>query len=150
MKKPWVLSYPLSVRQRHWSDWVDDQADPRLCWAHRSFCWCYLEQAYKFDKENLTWKWWVSRMWLSHMNHIMRKPVYAIHANNKDASAQSDQHTDSILPLVSTSKPLASLCSWAVWVWPLSQTPNVFSWRGSYIFSVATVVSYQVIRSAPL
>ena len=25
MKKPWVLSYPLSTRQRLWSDWADAQ-----------------------------------------------------------------------------------------------------------------------------
>ena len=34
MKKPWVLSYPLSAQQRHWSDLADAQADLSLCWAH--------------------------------------------------------------------------------------------------------------------
>ena len=38
MKKPWVLSYPLSAQWRLWSDWVDTQADLSLCWAHMSFC----------------------------------------------------------------------------------------------------------------
>ena len=37
MKKPWVLSYPLSARQRLWSDWVDAQADLSLRWAHTHF-----------------------------------------------------------------------------------------------------------------
>ena len=39
MKKHWVPSYPLSALRRLWSDWVDVQADPSLCWAHMPFCW---------------------------------------------------------------------------------------------------------------
>ena len=39
MKKPWVLSYPLSVQRRLWSDWADAQADLSLCWMHRPYCW---------------------------------------------------------------------------------------------------------------
>ena len=27
MKKAWVLSYPLSIKQKLWSDWADAQAD---------------------------------------------------------------------------------------------------------------------------
>ena len=38
MKKPWVLSFPLSAQRRLWSDWVSAQADLSLCWVHRSFC----------------------------------------------------------------------------------------------------------------
>ena len=34
MKKPWVLSYPLSA---NWSDWADVQADLSLRWAHTPF-----------------------------------------------------------------------------------------------------------------
>ena len=34
MKKAWVLSYPISVQQRLWSDWADAQADLSLCWTH--------------------------------------------------------------------------------------------------------------------
>ena len=37
MKKPWVLSHPLSAQQRLWSDWADAQADLSLCWAHAHF-----------------------------------------------------------------------------------------------------------------
>ena len=37
MKKPWVLSYPLSAQRRLWSDWVDAQADLSLRWAHTHF-----------------------------------------------------------------------------------------------------------------
>ena len=37
MKKAWVLSYPLSVQQRLWSDWADAQADLSLRWAHSHF-----------------------------------------------------------------------------------------------------------------
>ena len=46
MKKPWVLSYPLSAQRRLWSVWVDAQADPSLHWAHRSFCWYCHAAAY--------------------------------------------------------------------------------------------------------
>ena len=37
MKKPWVLSYPLSTQRRLWSDWADAQADLSLRWAHTHF-----------------------------------------------------------------------------------------------------------------
>ena len=37
MKKAWVLSYPLSVQQRLWSDWADAQADLSLRRAHSHF-----------------------------------------------------------------------------------------------------------------
>ena len=37
VKKPWVLSYPLSAHWRLWSDWVDAQADLSLRWAHIHF-----------------------------------------------------------------------------------------------------------------
>ena len=37
MKKPWVLSYPLSAQRRLWSDWADAQADMSLPWAHTYF-----------------------------------------------------------------------------------------------------------------
>ena len=39
MKKPWVLSYPLSAQRRLWSDWADAQADLSPRWAQWSFCW---------------------------------------------------------------------------------------------------------------
>ena len=34
MKKPRVLSYPLSTQRRLWSDWADAQADLSLHWVH--------------------------------------------------------------------------------------------------------------------
>ena len=37
VKKPWVLSYPLSAQRRLWSDWADAQADLNLRWAHTHF-----------------------------------------------------------------------------------------------------------------
>ena len=37
MKKPWVLSYPLSAQRRLWSDWADAQADLSLRWVHSHF-----------------------------------------------------------------------------------------------------------------
>ena len=46
MKKPWVLSYPLSAQRRLWWDWVDAQAEVSLPWAHMSFCWFCHEEAH--------------------------------------------------------------------------------------------------------
>ena len=37
MKKPWVLSYPLSAQRRFRSDWADAQADLSLRWEHSHF-----------------------------------------------------------------------------------------------------------------
>ena len=37
MKKPQVLSYPLSAQRRLWSDWVDAQADLSLRWVYSHF-----------------------------------------------------------------------------------------------------------------
>ena len=37
MKKPWVLSYPLSRQWRLWSDWANAQADQSLCLMHTHF-----------------------------------------------------------------------------------------------------------------
>ena len=37
MKKPWVLSNPMSAQRRLWSDWADAQADLSLRWAHTHF-----------------------------------------------------------------------------------------------------------------
>ena len=33
MKKPWILSYPLSAQRILWSDLADAQAPPRLIWV---------------------------------------------------------------------------------------------------------------------
>ena len=45
IKKPWVLSYPLSAQRRLWSDWADAQADLSLRWAHMPLCWFCHEAA---------------------------------------------------------------------------------------------------------
>ena len=37
VKKPWVLSCPLSAQRRLWSGWADAQADLSLHWAHTHF-----------------------------------------------------------------------------------------------------------------
>ena len=39
MKKMWVLKATHWAQSEDWSDWVDDQADLRFRWNHRSFCW---------------------------------------------------------------------------------------------------------------
>ena len=46
LKKARILSYPLSARQRLWSDWADAQADLSLRWAHMPFCWFRHEAAH--------------------------------------------------------------------------------------------------------
>ena len=48
MKKPWVLSYPLSAERRLGSDWADAQADLSLRWAHMQLCWFCHEAAHLF------------------------------------------------------------------------------------------------------
>ena len=37
MKKPWILSYPLSAQRRLWSDWADVQVDMSLRLVHSHF-----------------------------------------------------------------------------------------------------------------
>ena len=37
IKKPSILSYPLSAQRRLWSDWTDAQADLSLRWVHTHF-----------------------------------------------------------------------------------------------------------------
>ena len=37
MKKPWVVSYPLSSQRRLWLDWVDAQGELSLFWVHSHF-----------------------------------------------------------------------------------------------------------------
>ena len=39
MKKPWVLSYPLSAQRRLESDWADAQADSESSLGAQSLCW---------------------------------------------------------------------------------------------------------------
>ena len=50
MKKPWVLSYPLSTQLKLWSDWPDAQADLSLRCAHRSFVFCFVGRRLKYCK----------------------------------------------------------------------------------------------------
>ena len=37
MKKPWVLSYPLSAQRRFLPDWAGGQTDLSLRWVHTHF-----------------------------------------------------------------------------------------------------------------
>ena len=39
VRKPWILSYPLSAKWRLRSACADALADLSLCWADMSFCW---------------------------------------------------------------------------------------------------------------
>ena len=50
MNQHWVLNYLLSAQGRLWSDWADAQADLRLRWAHRTFCWVCHAQAHIVKK----------------------------------------------------------------------------------------------------
>ena len=68
MKKPWVLSYPLSRQRKLWTDWADAQAGLSLCWAHRSFCWliwrgsfiwvCFQESLALSAAPSIVRMWW--------------------------------------------------------------------------------------------
>ena len=50
MKKPWVLSYPLSAQRRLWSNWADAQADLSLRWAHTHFVGFVMSRVYHLVK----------------------------------------------------------------------------------------------------
>ena len=59
MKKAWVLSYPLSVKRRLWSDWVDAQPDLNLRWAHVPlWCFCHEAAQISFPLQQLFKFWW--------------------------------------------------------------------------------------------
>ena len=121
MKKPGVLSYPLSAQRRLWSDWADAQADLSLHWA-QSMCWfCHLvAQISKYSSWIMTGfqivKWETTtkskqqrkctlRCWsvlklqkiqtAKKMSHFMTKPTKWVCAQLRPrsawASAQSDQ-----------------------------------------------------------
>ena len=69
MKKPWVLSYPLSAQQRHWSDWVDAGRAVHIVgffmtWLNYKLYWSIAH--------NLSYDWLsllMSHDWLSHDFH---------------------------------------------------------------------------------
>ena len=58
MKKAWVLSYPLSVKRRLWSDWADAQPNLSLRWAHMPLCWFCHEAAQISFPLQLVFKFW--------------------------------------------------------------------------------------------
>ena len=51
----WVAKNPsfLHADSELWSDWMDAQADPSLCWAHMPLCWFYHEVAHGWAKASL-------------------------------------------------------------------------------------------------
>ena len=53
LKKPWVLSYPLSAQRRHWSDWADAQVDLSLRWAHSHFVGFVMRQLIFWCREGI-------------------------------------------------------------------------------------------------
>ena len=55
MKKAWVLSNPLSTKQRPSSDWADAQADLSLCWGHSHFVGFVMRQLNYYCNQ-----WWLS------------------------------------------------------------------------------------------
>ena len=76
MKKPWVLSYPLSAQRKLWSDWVDANSDLSLRWAHTHFVgFVMLRLNYEFDLFIQLFQ--ESNVITSHnFQHIYRKPIY--------------------------------------------------------------------------
>ena len=75
MKKPWVLSYPLSTQRRLWSDWEDAQADLSLRWAEHSLCWFCHDAAQISDCTEAQAD--LSLCYL-HMSLVTTKPVFGI------------------------------------------------------------------------
>ena len=65
IKKAWVLSYPLSVQRRFWTDWADAQTDLSLRWAHMTFCW--------FCHEAAQIRWFVWMLCQTRENHKICK-----------------------------------------------------------------------------
>ena len=65
MKKPWVLSYPLSTQWRLWSDWVDAKADLSLRWVHTHFV--------GFVMSWLVWSWYFLYLYM-HASPYIRVP----------------------------------------------------------------------------
>ena len=66
MKKPWVLSYPLSAQRRLWSDWADAQADLSLRWAHSHFVGFVMRRliSWKWDRHSRQWNLFFWLMYL--------------------------------------------------------------------------------------
>ena len=60
MKKPWILSYPLSAQRRLSSDWADAQADLSLRWAHTHFIGFVMSWliSFFFPPDKLLWLLW--------------------------------------------------------------------------------------------
>ena len=82
MKKPWVLSYPLSPQRRLWSDWADAQADLHLCWAHTHFFAHFWSQDHQLQKCRK------SETWLSKkLNNVVKA-----YSNASKRSRQNDKH----------------------------------------------------------
>ena len=83
MKKPWVLSYPLSAQQRLWSDWEDAQADLSLCWAHShivgfvtrrlKFCILMFFCGYVSNKKNIHMNQNIIHLIISDLKHGEKK-----------------------------------------------------------------------------
>ena len=65
MKKPWILSYPLSTQWRLWSDWADAKAALSLRWAHTHFV--------GFVMLWLVWSWYFLYLYM-HASPYIRVP----------------------------------------------------------------------------
>ena len=55
IKKPWALSYPLSIQRRLWSDWADAQADLESSLGAQSLCWFCHEAAHIIQTSGCQW-----------------------------------------------------------------------------------------------
>ena len=80
MKKPWVLTFPLSAQRRLWSDWTDAQADLSLRWAHSHFVGFVIRRLKCSHAVVIAERWLVNRCSRpgQFMNHIrtMARVVY--------------------------------------------------------------------------
>ena len=88
MKKAWVLSYPLSVQRRLWSDWADAQPDLSLRWAHTHFVGFVIRRLILFSSNMNTFcPSWVLKYWQA--DRTICEPRHD--KTNKMRSAPSDQ-----------------------------------------------------------
>ena len=113
IKKPWVLSFPLSAKRRLWSECADAQADLSLRWVHKSFRWfsCAAAQI-------------ILTAMISNWARSCENMSYAICEQQRRrlacTSAQSDQHVccslfklyDMYTCYIQSFKILVGFCCW--------------------------------------
>ena len=115
MKKPWVLSYPLSAQRRLWSDWADAQADLSLRWAHSQFVGFVMSRLRLYLEVFSMWYMdRVKRIWyLSHMRAAKVQASLRIRAVSPEPSLLAHTSSESRGTFRQKARSLAPLNGWA-------------------------------------